>query len=108
MTVGSLECRGYQAACGSCEWVGETGCGYSNAGVLTQEWTTVDGMETTIAVNAVRTILLGLLLLPKMRESARKHGSRGRMAFVGSDIHYIEELLLNLEDLSPGVLGVLS
>lgn len=35
------------------------------------------------------TTLLGLLVLPKLRESAKKYGVRGRLSFVGSDLQYI-------------------
>jgi NAD(P)-dependent dehydrogenase (short-subunit alcohol dehydrogenase family) len=64
----------------------------SNAGMLTQKWTLVNGMEAHIAVNVVHTVLLGLLLLPKLRASAMSHGVRGRVAFVSSDAHYVAQV----------------
>lgn len=64
----------------------------SNAGMLTQQWTMVNGMEAHIAVNVVHTILLGLLILPKLRASAKVHNSRGRIAFVTSDAHYVAQV----------------
>jgi NAD(P)-dependent dehydrogenase (short-subunit alcohol dehydrogenase family) len=64
----------------------------SNAGMLTQQWTIVNGMEAQIAVNVVHTTLLGLLLLPKLRASAKMHSVRGRMAFVTSDAHYVAQV----------------
>lgn len=64
----------------------------SNAGMLTQQWNMVNGMEAHIAVNVVHTTLLGLLLLPKLRTSAKAHNSRGRIAFVTSDAHYVAQV----------------
>ena len=63
-----------------------------NAGILTQQYVQIEGMESTIAVNVVHAVLLGLLVLPKLRESAANHHSRGRLAFVGSDLQYIAKL----------------
>ena len=48
------------------------------------EFTTYDGSERHIAVNVINPVLLGLLVLPKLRESAVKHRTLGRLAFVGS------------------------
>jgi len=73
----------------------------SNAGMLTQKWKIVEGLEAQIAVNVVNTTLLGLLLLPKLRSSAQKHHARGRMAFVSSEAHYIAQVY---EASSPGSL----
>ncbi|KAF1963003.1 NAD(P)-binding protein [Byssothecium circinans] len=65
----------------------------SNAGVLTHKFVTVvDGTEMHIAVNVINTMLLSLLLLPKLRESATKFDTRGRLAIVSSDAHYIAAL----------------
>lgn len=64
----------------------------SNAGVLSQRWEIVEGMERQIAVNVVHTTLLGLLLLPKLRASATEHKTRGRIAFVTSEAHYIAQV----------------
>ncbi|KAH8721508.1 retinol dehydrogenase 12 [Phaeosphaeriaceae sp. PMI808] len=64
----------------------------SNAGFLTQRWEVVEGMERQIAVNVVNTTLLGLLLLPKLRTSAKKYQTRGRVAFVTSEAHYIAQV----------------
>ena len=64
----------------------------SNAGMLTQQWTIANDMESQIAVNVVHTTLLGLLLLPKLRASAKVHNVRGRMTFVTSDAHYVAQV----------------
>jgi NAD(P)-dependent dehydrogenase (short-subunit alcohol dehydrogenase family) len=63
-----------------------------NAGMLTQQWTMVNGMEAHIAVNVVHTTLLGLLVLPKLRASAKTHNFRGRIGFVTSDAHYVAQV----------------
>lgn len=60
-----------------------------NAGILTNIFTLVEGQESHIAINVTNAVLLGLLVLPKLRESAARYGSRGRLTFVGSDLQYI-------------------
>ena len=60
-----------------------------NAGILTTQFNVVEGQESTITVNVIGAVLLGLSVLPKLRESAAKHGVQGRMTFVGSDLQYI-------------------
>jgi NAD(P)-dependent dehydrogenase (short-subunit alcohol dehydrogenase family) len=60
-----------------------------NAGVLSAKWSTINGVESHIAVNVIGASLFGLQILPKMRESAKKHNSRGRLTFVGSDTQYV-------------------
>jgi NAD(P)-dependent dehydrogenase (short-subunit alcohol dehydrogenase family) len=64
----------------------------ANAGMLTQQWAMVNGMEAHIAVNVVHTIILGLLLLPRLRTSAKTYNARGRIAFVTSDAHYVAQV----------------
>lgn len=73
----------------------------SNAGMLTQQWAVVNGMEAHMAVNVVHATLLGLLLLPKLRASAKKYSARGRIAFVSSDAHFVAQVN---EANSPGSL----
>lgn len=60
-----------------------------NAGIMSYIFTLTEGYESHIDVNVVNTVLLGLLVLPKLRESAKKYGSTGRLVFVGSDLHLI-------------------
>lgn len=60
-----------------------------NAGIMSYIFTLTEGYESHIDVNVVNTVLLGLLILPKLRESAKKYGSTGRLVFVGSDLHLI-------------------
>ncbi len=60
-----------------------------NAGILTQKFEIVEGQESHIAINVTNAVLLGLLVMPKLRESAARYGTRGRLTFVGSDLQYI-------------------
>jgi NAD(P)-dependent dehydrogenase (short-subunit alcohol dehydrogenase family) len=60
-----------------------------NAGILTAQYRLEEGEESTITVNVTSATLLGLLVLPKLRQSAKKYGVRGRLSFVGSDLQYI-------------------
>lgn len=62
-----------------------------NAGVLTSKWRIEQGsgLESHIAINAVAAVLVGLLALPKLKETAHKTKTRTRLEFVGSDIHFI-------------------
>lgn len=63
-----------------------------NAGILQQEFKTINGEEAHIAINVVGAVLLGLLVLPKLRESAKVWGTRTRLSFVGSDMQYVAVL----------------
>ena len=57
-----------------------------NASLESRAFRLVNGMEAH--VNLVGSVLLGLLLLPKLRETASKVGAPTRMTFVGSDAQY--------------------
>jgi len=60
-----------------------------NAGILSYAWGTAEGNEQHITVNCISAALVGLEVLPKLRESAKKTGLTGRLSFVGSDVHLI-------------------
>jgi len=60
-----------------------------NAGVLSLEYKITNGEEAHLAVNVIGAVLLGLLVLPKLRESAAKFNTRTRLSFVGSDAMYM-------------------
>lgn len=60
-----------------------------NAGILTNIFNVAEGQESTITVNVIGAVLLGLSVLPKLRESAAKYNVQGRLTFVGSDLQYI-------------------
>ena len=63
-----------------------------NAGVMTNDWKTVDGTECTILVNVINTVLLALLTLPKLQESGRKFKTENKLILVGSDLHLLATL----------------
>lgn len=55
-----------------------------NAGLMRRTYSTSpDGWEETLQVNTLSTVLLGLLLLPKLRES-RDGADRARLTFISS------------------------
>ena len=59
-----------------------------NAGIVTYQFTLMEGNESSIAVNAINPLLLGLMLLPKLRETAGKYNTLPRMVFVESFVHH--------------------
>ena len=64
-----------------------------NAGMLTSKYHAAPntGVEDTLAVNVLGTLLLTVLLLPQMQASARRTGLRGRISIVGSDLMYLSD-----------------
>ncbi|QIW97094.1 hypothetical protein AMS68_002612 [Peltaster fructicola] len=59
-----------------------------NAAKATAQWQIVNGHESTIAVNVISTIYLTLLLLPKLREGARKYNITPHLSTVSSEVHW--------------------
>jgi NAD(P)-dependent dehydrogenase (short-subunit alcohol dehydrogenase family) len=59
-----------------------------NAGVAMGEWTTAEGLETTLTVNDVSTMLLAALVLPKLQKSGRKFGISPHLVVVGSAVAF--------------------
>jgi retinol dehydrogenase 12 len=60
----------------------------ANAGMYTFDFEMAEDNERTIAVNVVSTFLLGLLLLPKLRETAVRLEKEVVLTFTGSFVHY--------------------
>jgi NAD(P)-dependent dehydrogenase (short-subunit alcohol dehydrogenase family) len=58
-----------------------------NAGVFPFEFAMAEEDELTITVNVVSTLLLGVLLVPKLRETAMKFGTVPVLTFTGSFTH---------------------
>ena len=57
-----------------------------NAGIMVNVFSRSEyGDESHLAVNVVGAVLVGLLLLPKLRETAERLGKPSRLAFVGSE-----------------------
>jgi NAD(P)-dependent dehydrogenase (short-subunit alcohol dehydrogenase family) len=59
-----------------------------NAGVFLDAWTLAEGMETSMTVNVVSTLMLGVLMMPKMMESAMKYDIKPRVVFVVSGLGF--------------------
>jgi short-subunit dehydrogenase len=62
-----------------------------NAGIMLDKWTVAEGMETSMTVNVVNTMFLGILLMPKMMESAKKHNIKPRIVFLVSGLGFQAE-----------------
>ena len=56
-----------------------------NASIATDFWSVKEGMETSVAVNVVGTFLLGVLVHPKLAESAKRFGTETCLTVVGSN-----------------------
>lgn len=65
----------------------------SNAGMYVYKsgFSLAEGDEVTITVNVVSTLLLGLLLLPKLRETSVRHGKECVLTFTGSFVHLLTD-----------------
>ncbi|KAI9371722.1 hypothetical protein BJX61DRAFT_534570 [Aspergillus egyptiacus] len=63
-----------------------------NAGKIAQEFYMAEEDESTITVNVVSTMLLGLLVLPKLRASAQQGKPTPRLVIVASDRHVMTNL----------------
>ncbi|KAJ0339299.1 hypothetical protein COL922a_004563 [Colletotrichum nupharicola] len=59
-----------------------------NAGVMIDQWATVEGVESSIFVNVVNTLFLGVLMMPKLSESTRKFGIQPTLLFIVSVLGY--------------------
>lgn len=62
-------------------------CLLENAGLAGSAWQTIDGVERCIAINVISTMLLGILLLPKLKETATKYNVRPNLTIVTSEVH---------------------
>ena len=59
-----------------------------NAGINNQSWEVSEGWEQTIQVNVINTLLLGLLVLPKLRETKKTlTDSSPHLEIVSSQLH---------------------
>lgn len=58
-----------------------------NAGIATDKWKVVEGHESTVTVNVISTFLLAFLLLPKLKETAKKFKTTPRLTIVSSEVH---------------------
>ena len=58
-----------------------------NAGIFTTKYAVFEDNESTITTNVVSTFLLGLMILPKLRETATKYNITPHLVVVSSDVH---------------------
>lgn len=77
-----------------------------NAGVALDKYAIEEGLETTLTVNDVSTMLLATLVLPKLQESARKFNNSPHLSVVGSAAAF--EAKGVLEKVDGDILGELS
>ncbi|KAI9931404.1 hypothetical protein ASPWEDRAFT_105343 [Aspergillus wentii DTO 134E9] len=59
----------------------------ANAAVAPATFKKAEGHEQTITVNVISTLLMGLLLLPTLRDTAIKYNTQPHLTFVVSGIH---------------------
>ncbi|OAP61012.1 hypothetical protein AYL99_06016 [Fonsecaea erecta] len=58
-----------------------------NAGIASQKYSGAEGHERTITVNVISTFLLALLLLPKLKSTAKEFKVNPRLVIVSSEVH---------------------
>lgn len=58
-----------------------------NAGVAGYKWSLAGGHERIVAVNVISTFYLAMLMLPKLKSSAKEFSIKPRLAIVSSDVH---------------------
>lgn len=58
-----------------------------NAGIATAEYRVAEDNEATITTNVVSTYLLGLMILPKLRETGTKFNITSHLVIVSSEVH---------------------
>ena len=62
-----------------------------NAGIAPSKFTMAEDNESMITVNVISTFLLGLLMLPKLRESAVEFNVHPHLTIVSSEVHMMAE-----------------
>lgn len=55
---------------------------------MIDQWATFEGVESSIFVNVVNTLFLGVLMMPKLSGSARKFGIQPTLLFIVSVLGY--------------------
>ena len=58
-----------------------------NAGIDVNHWETLEGNESTLTVNVISTLLVAMLVLPKLRETSQAQHRPSRLTFTGSVVH---------------------
>lgn len=63
----------------------------ANAGIYVYEFEMAEDDESTITVNNVSTLLMGIMLLPKLRETSIRHKKETVLTFTGSFVHFMTQ-----------------
>ncbi|KAF6805075.1 short-chain dehydrogenase reductase family [Colletotrichum musicola] len=79
-----------------------------NATAGLDTWTTSEGMETSITVNVIGTVLLALLMLPKMRETAARTGTNPHIVVVTSGMGFDQKSFTEMYAEDDDIFGVLN
>lgn len=80
----------------------------ANAGVIMSKFQTVEGMELSLFVNVVSTMLLAFRALPKLQESARKLGLQTHLVIVSSNTAFESAMEHNVGSLQGDMFDALS
>ncbi|KAF4976413.1 hypothetical protein FZEAL_6917 [Fusarium zealandicum] len=76
-----------------------------NAAAANGSWIVTEGMESTIAVNVVGTVLLAVLLMPYLSRCAKNFRIQPRIGIVTSGLGFSREVDLSKIDKTRGILG---
>lgn len=63
----------------------------ANAGVWMDRWEMVGGWERSVMVNVVGTMMLAVLVMPKLVESAKTFNNEPKLVFTGSALGFVAE-----------------
>ncbi|KAF2095209.1 short-chain dehydrogenase [Rhizodiscina lignyota] len=63
-----------------------------NAGIAKNYWSMIADNESCVTVNVISTMLLGILLLPKLKQVATKYKIRPILSIVNSEVHGYTQL----------------
>ncbi|PVI05999.1 putative short-chain dehydrogenase [Periconia macrospinosa] len=79
-----------------------------NAGVAMGKFQTLEGMEMSLYINVLSTMLLALRALPKLQESAHKFGIRPNLVIVSSNTALDDNIRLSADQIDGDVFDTLS
>jgi len=68
-----------------------------NAGIATQKFQLFEGEESTVTTNVISTFLLAFLLLPKLKETAKRFNTRPTLAITSSEVVRLDRRPLPLQ-----------
>ncbi|KAF7557022.1 hypothetical protein G7046_g6152 [Stylonectria norvegica] len=80
----------------------------ANAGVVMTKYQEIKGMELSLVVNVVSTLLLSLRALPKLQATARSFGVQPRLVVVSSNAALASDMKRAVEKLQGNVFDALS